>query len=150
MLYRCRWCERGYCEDCLDWDKTELIGDELPEYELLGFHAVTQAYYIVCPSCKEQYDADPGTREFCDQMIREYDEAVRAMSMEAEAQVARAGAVDVDSSFTTKERTSQTGSLTNVTTRDVSEVATPVIKPEGWDAAFGVQEAKALPRARWD
>lgn len=46
MLYRCRWCERGYCEDCLDWDKTELLGENLKEYEILGFPAVSQAYYV--------------------------------------------------------------------------------------------------------
>ena len=46
MLYRCRWCERGFCEDCLDWDTTELLGENLKEYEILGFPAVTQAYYV--------------------------------------------------------------------------------------------------------
>lgn len=59
LLYRCRWCERGYCEDCLDWDKARLIGDTLPEFEMLKFGAVDQAYFIECPSCVEHWELDP-------------------------------------------------------------------------------------------
>lgn len=51
MLYRCRWCPQAFCEDCLDFDKTTLVGDSLKEFDMLGFHAKPQAYYIVCPSC---------------------------------------------------------------------------------------------------
>lgn len=65
MIYRCRWCERGYCEDCLDWDKTDLLGENLKEYELLGFRAVTQAFYIKCPSCHDHHLEDPEARDFC-------------------------------------------------------------------------------------
>ncbi len=65
MIYRCRWCERGYCEDCLDWDKTDLLGENLKEYELLGFPAVTQAFYIKCPSCHDHHVEDHEARDFC-------------------------------------------------------------------------------------
>lgn len=65
MIYRCRWCERGYCEDCLDWDKTDLLGENLAEYELLGFPAVTQAFYIKCPSCHDHHVEDHEARDFC-------------------------------------------------------------------------------------
>lgn len=65
MIYRCRWCERGFCEDCLDWDKTELLGENLPEYELLGFPAVKQAFYIKCPSCHDHHIEDHKARDFC-------------------------------------------------------------------------------------
>lgn len=65
MIYRCRWCERGYCEDCLDWDKTDLLGENLKEYELLEFPAVTQAFYIKCPSCHDHHLEDPEARDFC-------------------------------------------------------------------------------------
>lgn len=56
MLYRCRWCERAYCEDCLDWEKTNLVGENLKEFELLSFPAVAQAYYIKCPDCTDHHN----------------------------------------------------------------------------------------------
>ena len=40
LIFRCRWCELGYCEDCLDWDKATLVGAILPELEMLNFGAV--------------------------------------------------------------------------------------------------------------
>ena len=55
MLFRCRWCERAYCEDCADWEKTELLGENLREYELLGFPDVSQAYYVKCPECTDHH-----------------------------------------------------------------------------------------------
>ena len=73
MLYRCRWCERGYCEDCLDWDKTELVGENLKEYELLGFPAVTQAFYIKCPSCHDHHIEAPEARDYCTHQAAEID-----------------------------------------------------------------------------
>lgn len=51
MLYRCRTCERAFCEDCLDFEKAVLLGDNLKEYELLGFPAVSQAFYVNCSTC---------------------------------------------------------------------------------------------------
>lgn len=62
MIYRCRWCEKGYCEDCLDWDRSELVGSTLPEFELLGFGAITQAYFINCKSCVETWKTDAAAR----------------------------------------------------------------------------------------
>src|SRR4051794_6045754 len=38
MLYRCRFCERAYCEDCLDFDIGKLIGDEILEFQLLDYY----------------------------------------------------------------------------------------------------------------
>ena len=74
MIYRCRWCERGFCEDCLDWDKTELLGENLKEFEILGFPAVTQAYYISCPSCTQHHEENAEAREFCRQRAIEIDD----------------------------------------------------------------------------
>ena len=89
MLYRCRWCERGYCEDCLDWDKTELLGENLQEYDLLGFPAVTQAYYIKCPSCYDHHIETPEAREYCKSQAAEIDARYKAM-VEEQALVAAA------------------------------------------------------------
>ena len=79
MLYRCRWCERGYCEDCLEWDKTELLGENLKEYELLGFPAVTQAFYIKCPSCYDHHIESPEAREYCENQAAEINTRHEAM-----------------------------------------------------------------------
>ena len=65
MLFRCRWCERSYCEDCLDWEKTQLLGDNLKEYEMLGFPAVTQAFYIQCPGCVDSRKEDAEVEALC-------------------------------------------------------------------------------------
>jgi len=55
MIYRCRWCENGYCEDCLDFDTAKLVGETLPEMEMLGYGAVTQAWWIDCPQCVKHW-----------------------------------------------------------------------------------------------
>lgn len=89
MLYRCRWCERGFCEDCLDWDKTELLGENLQEYELLGFPAVTQAYYISCPSCYDHHIETPEARDYCMNQAAEIQARYEAM-VEEQALVAAA------------------------------------------------------------
>jgi SWI/SNF-related matrix-associated actin-dependent regulator of chromatin subfamily A member 5 len=52
LMYRCRWCPQGFCEDCLDWDTVELLGANLPEFELIGEEQPTNGgFYIKCPSC---------------------------------------------------------------------------------------------------
>lgn len=43
IVYRCRWCEKGFCEDCNQWDIAKIIGPTLPEHEMLGFGEVNQA-----------------------------------------------------------------------------------------------------------
>ena len=82
MLYRCRWCERAYCEDCLEWDKTELIGENLKEYDVLGFPAVTQAFYIKCPSCYDHHEESPEARDYCAQIATDVDARYEAMAEE--------------------------------------------------------------------
>lgn len=51
LIYRCRDCEKGYCEDCLQWEKVQLLGETLPELEKLGLGAKVQAWYIICQGC---------------------------------------------------------------------------------------------------
>ncbi|KAH0564989.1 hypothetical protein GP486_001621 [Trichoglossum hirsutum] len=72
MVFRCHWWERGYCEDCMDWDKTQLVGDSLIEYELLDFPPVDQAYYIVCSSCTEHHQEDEQVWRYCEYMRRTF------------------------------------------------------------------------------
>ncbi|KAK0640439.1 Lymphoid-specific helicase [Lasiodiplodia hormozganensis] len=98
MLYRCRWCQLAFCEDCLNFDRAELIGDTLPELKLLGFAEVRQAYYVKCYVCTDIHDANPETKEFCEEQefqferqweeVKEEQEAKRVkMEMEMEADI---------------------------------------------------------------
>ena len=87
-----RWCERGYCEDCLDWDKTELLGENLKEYEILGFPAVTQAFYITCPSCYDHHVESPEAADYCATLAAEIDTRYEAL-VEDQALVAAAAQV---------------------------------------------------------
>ena len=74
MIFRCRWCARGYCEDCLEWDKTVLVGETIPEYEMLGEGANKQAFFIRCPSCGEWCNEDPAAKEWFEGMEKIYKE----------------------------------------------------------------------------
>ncbi|KAF2121075.1 ISWI chromatin-remodeling complex ATPase-like protein ISW2 [Lophiotrema nucula] len=74
LIYRCRWCEKGYCEDCLEWGKEDLIGDIIPEYEMLGEPPTVQAFYIKCPSCKEAAADDEERKHWLAEMEQAYSE----------------------------------------------------------------------------
>ena len=120
MIYRCRWCERGYCEDCLDFDKTKLLGENLKEYELLGFPAVTQAFYISCPACHDHFEEDEKARTFCREMALIIDEQHSKMLKE--------NALTISADEETKKgllSLSRAESLTDATTLDVSGATTP-------------------------
>ena len=64
LIYRCRWCEHGFCEDCLEWETIKLVGDSLPEFEMLGFSRNNQAYYIECRHCIEHWEHNPADAQF--------------------------------------------------------------------------------------
>jgi SNF2 family DNA or RNA helicase len=74
LIYRCRWCENGFCEDCLEWDKVELIGENLPEFEMLGEGPTAGAFYIKCPSCKESIEEDDERKQWMMGMEMSYRE----------------------------------------------------------------------------
>ncbi|PCH42878.1 hypothetical protein WOLCODRAFT_90021 [Wolfiporia cocos MD-104 SS10] len=58
MLFRCRTCPQAFCEDCLPEGDIDAIGDELPEFALLGYGANSTAYYIHCIDCNERAQTD--------------------------------------------------------------------------------------------
>lgn len=88
MIYRCRWCERGYCEDCLNWDTVRLIGETLPEYEMLGYGAMQNAWYIECPTCIEHWVEDPADKAVVERegkrIEREYKKWIKEREREAD------------------------------------------------------------------
>lgn len=62
LLYRCRWCETAWCEDCMD-NKARLFGHALPELEMLGYGAVDDAYWVECEECVEDWETNPANKE---------------------------------------------------------------------------------------
>lgn len=137
---RSRWCERGYCEDCLDWDKTQLIGENLKEFELLGFPAVTQAFYIKCPSCYDHHLESPEASDYCAYQEIEIDARYEAL-VEEKALVAAATEV-------AKKPVSQTPaeSLTDGTTLGSSSgISTPCFGD--FTKTAGSQKRKAAPQS---
>lgn len=112
MIYRCRWCARGYCEDCLDFDTVRLLGETLPEYEILGFPTNDNAWYIECQSCVEDWQNNKAER------ARIYEERER-IGEEYEAFVASKATTEASSFIDTPATVSEVG-----TPRDV-EVEMP-------------------------
>ena len=139
MLFRCRWCERGYCEDCLDWDKTELIGENLKEYEILGFPAVTQAFYISCPSCADLHQDNQQSREFCDRQAAQIDAQYSELVKQQELLTAAAEEAKNDLLLPRAE------SLTDATTFSDSEVTTPRIELTDLATSSAKPKRKAAP-----
>jgi SWI/SNF-related matrix-associated actin-dependent regulator of chromatin subfamily A member 5 len=120
MIFRCRWCERGYCEDCLEWDKAQLVGDSLIEYELLGFPPIDQAYYIVCPNCTEHHEEDESARAYIECMRRTFEKVYQEYQASKEPSVSGPD-------------------LTDATTAESSAVNTPYAE---------IIDLTATPRAR--
>ena len=116
MLYRCRWCERSYCEDCLEWDGSDLIGETLLEYETLGFGPIDQAFYIRCSICKQHQDEDADVARFASDRILEFKDAHQAMLDLTP---------DGDGFLARTEKLSRSQSLTDATTIEDSAVNTP-------------------------
>ena len=141
MLYRCRWCERGYCEDCLEWDKTELLGENLKEYELLGFPAVTQAYYIKCPSCHEHHNESPEARDYCAQQAAEIDARYEAMVDEQALVVAATRVAKKPVPPTPAE------SLTDGTTLDSSSSGISTPRSGDFPGTTSSRKRKAAPQS---
>lgn len=142
MIFRCRWCQNGYCEDCLDWDKAELIGENLKEFELIGFPSVSQAFYIYCPACKDHHAEHAGSREFCENMTIEYDTRYKEALNEQALVVAA-------SELAKKEMlpSSRAESLTDGTTLDGSGISTPQFGASDQMATSSSRKRKPAPES---
>lgn len=143
MLYRCRWCERGYCEDCLDWDKTDLLGENLKEYELLGFPSVTQAFYIKCPNCTDHHLENPEARNFCVRAAAEVDGKYNRM-LERQAPIT----TPTEVAKKRKQPPSRAESLTDATTLSTSSsgLSTPRFRGQGKLTLSTGGKRKAAPK----
>ncbi|CAI6342104.1 unnamed protein product [Periconia digitata] len=75
LIYRCRWCPRGFCEDCLAETQTEeLVGDNLPEFEMLGEGVSSSGFYIKCHECIACNEEDEARKEWMGSMELSYAE----------------------------------------------------------------------------
>ena len=140
MIYRCRWCERGYCEDCLDWEKTDLLGENLKEFELLGFPSVSQAFYIRCPICTDHHVEDEGALEFCENRATEIDLQYKDL-LDEQALVAAAA----EEAKKPAGPLSRAESLTDATTLDDSGVCTPQFASNAAITTSTSRKRKAAP-----
>jgi SWI/SNF-related matrix-associated actin-dependent regulator of chromatin subfamily A member 5 len=113
LIYRCRWCEKGYCEDCMDWDTVNLINDSIPEMEMLNYYT-NNAWFVECQACVEHWKLDPGDYKFVQKEKARIEKQYSAFLKASEA------AVEVTSGAESK--TADTGTGTPVT---ISEVETP-------------------------
>ena len=59
LLFKCASCPRAFCDDCLDWDSTKLLGNTILSLELLGYGAREHTYYIECPTCNPDAPTPP-------------------------------------------------------------------------------------------
>lgn len=141
MIYRCRWCERGYCEDCLDWDKTDLLGENLQEYELLDFPAVDQAFYIKCPSCRDHHEEDAHARKYCEREAAKINKRYRALE-EERALIAAAASIARKSSTPP----TPADSWTSATTVESSGITTPRLVLPGDTSSPISRKRKAAPK----
>ena len=141
MIYRCRWCERGYCEDCLDWDKTDLLGENLKEYELLGFPSVTQAFYVKCPSCYDQHLEDDEARDFCARTTVEIDEQFASFQQE---QALLTAVADIPKKSVAPPTPAE--SMTYATSLDSSGINTPASDGAEKPSSKSSRKRKAAPQ----
>lgn len=128
MLYRCRWCERAFCEDCLDFNTAKLIGNTLPEYQLLGYPEATQAFYIQCGACSTGFVEDPDNKKMCDDIET-------GIMLEWESRFGTASRSD----------SVQSNSLTDGTTADTSTVNTPIKFEDDSDASTSKKRKAGKP-----
>lgn len=122
MLFRCRWCESAYCEDCIDFDKVDLLGDHVIEYDILGVEPNAQAFYVKCQSCIEHHEQHPEGRELCEDMEKEWEDIHTVMKIQ-EAEAAEAEAAKLT------EEGAEVGSMTEGTTAPGSD---GVVTPADW------------------
>ena len=54
LLYRCRKCEDAFCEKCMDFEGSLLLGNTLEDFEDLGYGRTDSAFYIECKLCRNK------------------------------------------------------------------------------------------------
>ncbi|KAF2733683.1 ISWI chromatin-remodeling complex ATPase ISW2 [Polyplosphaeria fusca] len=86
LIYRCRWCDHGFCEDCLDFDTAAIVGENLPEFEMLGEPAPSSGFFIACPRCVDTASRDPEKQGWMADVAQSYAEQHEAWLQDEETQ----------------------------------------------------------------
>jgi SWI/SNF-related matrix-associated actin-dependent regulator of chromatin subfamily A member 5 len=60
----------------MDWDSIQLLGENLPEFELLNFGPIEQAFWIKCEHCVHRHQHDLEAKALCDTMEKEWLDAL--------------------------------------------------------------------------
>ena len=55
----------------MDWERTQLLGEHLPELEILGFGPIEQAFWIKCEHCVHRHEIDADAWKICEDMEKE-------------------------------------------------------------------------------
>lgn len=74
LIFRCRWCPQGFCEDCLDWGKAGLVGQNLPEFEIMGEPSPSGGFYIKCTDCVDACSKNKEQRKWMKNIEEDYQE----------------------------------------------------------------------------
>jgi len=122
MLFRCRWCENAYCEDCMDWDRTKLLGDNLVEMDLMQYGEKSTVHWVKCVQCIEQHKENADYQKMCDDMAADWDmQMAEIKKVEEEATLRE---IEVEKSASGEETPGVGGSLisTQVTTTAATSV----------------------------
>ncbi|KAF3033323.1 hypothetical protein E8E12_003832 [Didymella heteroderae] len=111
LIFRCRWCPRGFCEDCLDWDKAGLIGQNLPEFEIMGEPSPSGGFYIKCPDCVGGCEKSTEQRDWMNNTEKDYQEQHNTWLKERK--IAEHG-LELDADAVTDANTAQNGQLRTI------------------------------------
>lgn len=145
MLFRCRWCEHAYCEDCMDWDMTKLIGGELVEMELYKYGERSNAYWVKCESCIESHRENPGYEKMCDEMEREWQAQMvqqqKAMNVEIDAEV------QAEEEVTGVETPISAGAIMSMSSTGVTTTAATSVGSED-EPDVEIEEVGLIPSSR--
>lgn len=141
LMYRCRWCERGFCEDCLEWDTAKLIGAKLPEFEMIDYEGKENAWFVECHVCITEMSVDPSSKLFVD--------GQKALTEKLHQKYLKRHRTQVEDTITkTKQKQikaeegsdsmppSRDESLTEATTASSSRLMTPQAHPQKSKSSF--------------
>jgi SWI/SNF-related matrix-associated actin-dependent regulator of chromatin subfamily A member 5 len=129
LIYRCRWCPSAWCEDCLDWNTADLLGDGLPEFEVLGEEGLSGGWYVVCGGCQGEKGARRRRREG-------YEKSVEAQRKK-EMNVRKRKADEMD-----EEVEAPTPALTDTSALTASRLGTPGLgEVVEWTARKGARKS---------
>ena len=141
LIYRCRWCPLGFCEDCLDWDQTELIGENLPEFELMGEESMPGGFYINCPTCVETIEENEEHKKWLQNKEKEYKDQHNIWLQDREETQRQLNERDATTEATLKNKSAQGNSKL----LDLPQVVEPLVKQQKYITADEDDEANSPP-----